>query len=245
MSVDVVVAVPAFMDMTFVGLEGLPQLGALVGEDGHREEARVGGSRLADGQRPHGHAPRHLHDREQRVHPFERMALHRHAEHRHERLRRHHPRQMRRAPRARDDHRDAPLLRALRERRHQLRRAMCRHDAALVRHAELRQHLIRMAQLGEKLDPAEQVRVMGDRNFGMHLKDHDNKKKTDVIYGKGELDVPAVLRALKDVKFKGYISIEYEAHPEDPSPTSKSLASRTTQLKRGIARLIDAAADPE
>src|SRR5215475_1323340 len=27
MSVDVVVAVPAFMDMTFVGLEALPQLG--------------------------------------------------------------------------------------------------------------------------------------------------------------------------------------------------------------------------
>ena len=27
MSVDVVVAVPAFMDMTFVGLEGLPNLG--------------------------------------------------------------------------------------------------------------------------------------------------------------------------------------------------------------------------
>ena len=27
MSVDVVVAVPAFMDMTFVGLEGLPALG--------------------------------------------------------------------------------------------------------------------------------------------------------------------------------------------------------------------------
>src|SRR3954452_7957582 len=27
MSVDVVVAVPAFMDMTFVGLEGLPSLG--------------------------------------------------------------------------------------------------------------------------------------------------------------------------------------------------------------------------
>ena len=27
MSVDVVVAVPVFMDMTFVGLEGLPRLG--------------------------------------------------------------------------------------------------------------------------------------------------------------------------------------------------------------------------
>src|SRR5436305_3515997 len=35
-------------------------------------------------------------------------------------------------------------------------------------------HLIRAEQLGEKLDPAQQVRVMGARNFGMHLKDHDN-----------------------------------------------------------------------
>ena len=45
-------------------------------------------------------------------------------------------------------------------------------------------HLIRMAQLGEKLDPAQQVKVMGNRNFGMHLKDHDNKRKTDVVFGK-------------------------------------------------------------
>ncbi len=84
-------------------------------------------------------------------------------------------------------------------------------------------HLIRAAQLGEKLDPAQQVRVMGARNFGMHLKDHDNERKTDVIYGKGVLDVPAVLKALREVKFntkehKGYISIEYEAHPDNPSP---------------------------
>jgi sugar phosphate isomerase/epimerase len=79
-------------------------------------------------------------------------------------------------------------------------------------------HLIRAAQLGQKLDPAQQVRVMGARNFGMHLKDHDNEKKTDVIYGKGALDVPAVLKALKEVNFKGWISIEYEANPDNPSP---------------------------
>ncbi len=84
-------------------------------------------------------------------------------------------------------------------------------------------HLIRAAQLGEKLDPAQQVRVMGARNFGMHLKDHDNERKTDVIYGKGALDVPAVLKALNEVQFntktpKGYISVEYEAHPDNPSP---------------------------
>src|SRR5262249_29984328 len=83
-------------------------------------------------------------------------------------------------------------------------------------------HLIRMAQLGEKLDPAQQVRVMGKRNFGMHLKDHDNKKHRDVVYGKGVLDVPAVLKALKEVKFKGWISIEYEANPQNPSPDMKA-----------------------
>ena len=29
-------------------------------------------------------------------------------------------------------------------------------------------HLIRAAQLGKKLDPAQQIRLMGKRNFGIH-----------------------------------------------------------------------------
>jgi sugar phosphate isomerase/epimerase len=36
------------------------------------------------------------------------------------------------------------------------------------------------------------------------------------------LDVPAVLKALKDVKFKGHISIEYEAHADNPAPDMKA-----------------------
>jgi sugar phosphate isomerase/epimerase len=83
-------------------------------------------------------------------------------------------------------------------------------------------HLIRAAQLGKNLDPAEQIRIMGGRNFAIHLKDHDNTKRTDVVYGKGTLDVPAVIRALRDVKFRGHISIEYEAHPENPSPDMRA-----------------------
>lgn len=78
-------------------------------------------------------------------------------------------------------------------------------------------HLIRAAQLGDKLDPAQQIRLMGARNFGIHLKDHDNEKHRDVVFGKGVLDVAAVLKALRDVKFRGMISIEYEANPRDPS----------------------------
>jgi sugar phosphate isomerase/epimerase len=95
-------------------------------------------------------------------------------------------------------------------------------------------HLIRAAQLGEKLDPAQQVRVMGARNFGMHLKDHDNTHKTDVIYGKGALDVLAVLKALKAVSFQGYISLEYEANPSNPSP---DMAACLAILKEAAQRV--------
>ncbi len=81
-------------------------------------------------------------------------------------------------------------------------------------------HLIRAAQppFNEKLDPAAQVRVMAARNFGLHLKDHNNQKRTDVIFGRGALNVLEVLRALREVKFRGYISIEYEANPDNPGP---------------------------
>ena len=80
-------------------------------------------------------------------------------------------------------------------------------------------HLIHAAQMGKNLDSAEQIRVMGARNFGVHLKDHDNKKDTDVPFGQGVLDVASVLKALKDVNFKGYISIEYEANQRIRWPT--------------------------
>jgi sugar phosphate isomerase/epimerase len=88
-------------------------------------------------------------------------------------------------------------------------------------------HLIRAAILGEKLDPAQQIRLMGKRNFAIHLKDNDNEaeKKGDpdsnVVFGKGALDVEAALKALKDVGFKGTIEVEYESHPKDPMPDMK------------------------
>jgi inosose dehydratase len=95
-------------------------------------------------------------------------------------------------------------------------------------------HLIRAAQLGKKLDPAEQIHVMGPRNFGVHLKDHDNQQKTDVVFGKGALDVPGVLKALRDVKFKGHISLEYEANEANPSPDMQACL---IVLKEGVKNL--------
>lgn len=91
-------------------------------------------------------------------------------------------------------------------------------------------HLIRCAILDKKLDPAEQIRVMGKRNFGLHLKDNDNEAEkrgvaggaSNVVFGKGSLNVASVLKALRDVQFKSLISIEYEAKPNDPSADVKA-----------------------
>jgi sugar phosphate isomerase/epimerase len=84
-------------------------------------------------------------------------------------------------------------------------------------------HIIRSAQLDVNLDPAEEVKVMGARNFGMHLKDHDNKRKTDVVFGDptGVLNVTSVLKALQAAKFTGYIAIEYEANENEPTEDVK------------------------
>jgi sugar phosphate isomerase/epimerase len=97
-------------------------------------------------------------------------------------------------------------------------------------------HLLRMAQLGEKLDPAQQVKVMGERNFAMHLKDHDNERKTDVVFGdpSGALDVAAVFKALKEVKFTGTVNIEYEANPEDPQADMKRCVAYAVETAKKV-----------
>ncbi|MBY0522914.1 MAG: sugar phosphate isomerase/epimerase [Gemmataceae bacterium] len=97
-------------------------------------------------------------------------------------------------------------------------------------------HLIRMAQVGKKLDVAEQVKIMGARNFGLHLKDHDNKRKVDVIYGKdgGVLDIVSILKALREVKFTGSISIEYEAKEDEPTEDVKACV---TIFKESVKKL--------
>ncbi|HEX3314437.1 MAG TPA: sugar phosphate isomerase/epimerase [Gemmataceae bacterium] len=83
-------------------------------------------------------------------------------------------------------------------------------------------HLIHsaIAPFNRHLDPAQQVRAMGARNFGIHLKDHNNMTERDVVFGRdgGVLNVLSVLQALRDVNFRGYISIEYEANAANPTP---------------------------
>jgi len=75
---------------------------------------------------------------------------------------------------------------------------------------------------------------MGPRNYGIHLKDHDNKVNQNVVVGQGALNVAEVLVALREVGFSGGISIEHEAHPEDPTP---ELAECIRVVKETIVNL--------
>lgn len=79
-------------------------------------------------------------------------------------------------------------------------------------------HILRCALMDKLIDPADQIRKMGNRNFGLHLKDFDQKKREETIVGKGSLDVPGVVKALKEVKFAGCVALEYELNSKNPAP---------------------------
>jgi sugar phosphate isomerase/epimerase len=75
-------------------------------------------------------------------------------------------------------------------------------------------------------DPVKCVLTLGDRVFGVHLKDHAEigKKSPNVVIGKGHLDVVALFRALRRIEFPadGALSLEYEANPENPIDDMKA-----------------------
>jgi inosose dehydratase len=80
------------------------------------------------------------------------------------------------------------------------------------------------ADLGHSIrsgeDPVKVVRELGDRLFGVHLKDFAEQKKdaNGVILGKGHLDVVGVFRALREARFPadGALSLEYEENEQNP-----------------------------
>lgn len=66
-------------------------------------------------------------------------------------------------------------------------------------------------------DPVEALERIGSRVHGCHLKDQVGAKEQAVV-GEGALDIPAILKTLKKINYRGLLSLEYEDHPEDPVP---------------------------
>ena len=64
----------------------------------------------------------------------------------------------------------------------------------------------------------EALKKLDGKICGLHFKDvreFDNVKTEDTLFGKGVCDLPAVLKELKRQKFKGVISMEYEANEDN------------------------------
>ncbi|MFP4055662.1 MAG: sugar phosphate isomerase/epimerase family protein [Candidatus Brocadiia bacterium] len=66
-------------------------------------------------------------------------------------------------------------------------------------------------------DPVAAVGKLGQRLHGFHLKDV-NEQNHDVVMGTGRLDFLALFRAMAEVGFQGFVSLEYEIHADDPVP---------------------------
>ena len=70
-------------------------------------------------------------------------------------------------------------------------------------------------------DPLDAFEKFKDRLYGVHLKDFTfdaEGKPQDVIVGQGGLDLPEFMRRLNDVDYDGFLSLEYEADPDNPVP---------------------------
>jgi sugar phosphate isomerase/epimerase len=70
------------------------------------------------------------------------------------------------------------------------------------------------------VNPVDAIRKVGPRCFDLHVKDLKDKsdKDSQVAVGEGVLAFPEIFQALLDIKYTGYVDLEYEIHPDDPMP---------------------------
>lgn len=73
-------------------------------------------------------------------------------------------------------------------------------------------------RVGDDLLPA--VRRCADRLVDLHIKDVTvaAPEGQEVVIGRGIIDVPALLRLLVELGFKGTVAFEHEEDPDDPLP---------------------------
>ena len=88
-------------------------------------------------------------------------------------------------------------------------------------------------------DVPSTLREVGPRLLDMHMKDlaEKDKKESQVAVGEGIMPVKAIFQTLIDLKYKGYVDLEYEINGKDPMPgVVKSIASeRKTLADMGYA----------
>jgi len=69
-------------------------------------------------------------------------------------------------------------------------------------------------------DVVQAIRAAGPRLFNVHMKDLADfqNKDSQVTVGDGIMPVKRIFEALIAIKYKGFVDLEYEIHPDDPMP---------------------------
>jgi sugar phosphate isomerase/epimerase len=64
------------------------------------------------------------------------------------------------------------------------------------------------------------IHATGPRLYDMHIKDLANftSRESQVAVGEGILPIREIFQALVDIKYPGYVDLEYEIHGDDPMP---------------------------
>jgi inosose dehydratase len=70
------------------------------------------------------------------------------------------------------------------------------------------------------LDPVENIKKYADRLYDLHLKDVDLEaaEGTSVEFGRGVIDLPSVLKSLKEINYSGVVAMEFEKDADDVLP---------------------------
>jgi sugar phosphate isomerase/epimerase len=69
-------------------------------------------------------------------------------------------------------------------------------------------------------DVVQAIHAAGPRLFNLHMKDLTSfqDKESQVAVGDGIMPVRKLFEALIAIKYKGFVDLEYEIHPDDPMP---------------------------
>jgi xylose isomerase-like TIM barrel protein len=69
-------------------------------------------------------------------------------------------------------------------------------------------------------DVVQAIYEVGPRLFNVHMKDLTNfeSKESQVAVGEGAMPVRKMFEALIATKYRGFVDLEYEVHPDDPMP---------------------------
>ena len=70
------------------------------------------------------------------------------------------------------------------------------------------------------LDPVMNIKKYADRLFDVHLKDVDMSaaEGKSVEFGRGVMNIPAVIKALKEINYSGVMALEFEKDANDVLP---------------------------